>query len=188
MSFWSSDHKNVGATFETGGGDFEPIPANTGCVAAIKQAGWAEYHGDRYINIQWQILAPEQYKNRVVFQKVRVLDDDAAKADRAKRMLAAIDANAGGKLLQLDRAPDDSDLALALTGRIMAIKLQVWEMVGDDGQERSGNWVSAVAPAGKQKQAAQPAPAVPQPAPVMAAGGMAMDDDIPFAPVSRFVI
>lgn len=184
MSFWNSDHKNVGATFETGGGDFEPIPANTGCVAAIKQAGWAEYHGDRYINIQWQILAPEQYKNRVVFQKVRVLDADTAKADRAKRMLAAIDANAGGKLVQLDRAPDDSDLALALTGKIMAIKLQVWEMVGDDGQERSGNWVSAVAPSkGGQQQAPaqQPAPAAP------IGGGMAMDDDIPFAPVRWFV-
>lgn len=185
MSFWNSDHKNVGATFETGGGDFEPIPANTGCVAAIKQAAWAEYHGDRYINIQWQILAPEQYKNRVVFQKLRVLDDDAAKADRAKRMLAAIDANAGGKLLQLDRVPDDSDLALALTGRIMAIKLQVWEMVGDDGQERSGNWVSAVAPAGKQRQAAQPAPAAAAPAaqaptPAAASTVDSFVDNIPF--------
>src|SRR5690606_32187086 len=105
-------------------------------------------------------LAPEAYKNRVVFQKIRVLDDDPAKADKAKRMLAAIDANAGGKLVRLDRAPDDSDLALALTGKMMAIKLQVWEMTGDDGQERRGNWVSAVAPINGQ----QPAPAQ-QPAP-----------------------
>src|SRR5699024_2762059 len=184
MSFWNSDHKTVGTSFESGGGDFEPIPANTGCIAAIHQASWAEYHGDRYINIRWQVLQPEQYKNRVIFQKVRVLDDDAAKADRAKRMLAAIDANAGGKLVQLDRAPEDSDLALALTGKIMAIKLQVWELTGDDGQERSGNWVSAVAPSkGGQQQPTPVQQTVTQPD----GGGIDMGDDIPFAPVSKYV-
>src|SRR5699024_797462 len=145
-SYWNSDHKTVGTSFESGGGDFEPIPANTGCIAAIHQASWAEYHGDRYINIRWQVLQAEQYKNRVIFQKVGVLDDDAARADRAKRMFAVIDAVAGGKLMQLDRAPDDSDLEMALTGKIMTINLQVCELTGDDGQERSGNLVSAVAP------------------------------------------
>lgn len=184
MSFWNDEQRNVGKSFESGGGDFEPIPANTGVKAAIKQAGWAEYQGDRYINIQWQVLAPEVYKNRVVFQKIRVLDDDTAKADRAKRMLAAIDANAGGKLVQLDRAPDDSDLALALTGKMMAIKLQVWEMQGSDGQDRKGNWVSAVAPINGQQQAAS-VHAAPQAA--TTGGGGAMDDDIPFAPVNWIV-
>src|SRR5690554_5488113 len=179
MSFCNDEQRNTGGAFESGGGDFEPIPANTGCIAAIKQAGWAEYQGDRYINIQWQVLKPEQYKNRVVFQKIRVLDEDSAKADRAKRMLAAIDTNAGGRLLQLQHEPTDHDLASALTGKIQAIKLQVWELTGDDGQERRGNWVSAVAPS---KGAPQPAPA-PAPAPALAGGGMDMGDDIPFAPV-----
>lgn len=184
MSFWNDEQRNVGTSFESGGGDFEPIPANTGVKAAIKQAGWAEYQGDRYINIQWQVLAPEQYKNRVVFQKIRVLDADVAKADKAKRMLAAIDANAGGKLVQLDRAPEDSDLALALTGKMMAIKLQVWEMTGDDGQERRGNWVSAVAPINGQQHAPAPQPAQTQ---APSGGGMAMAEDIPFAPARWFV-
>src|SRR5690625_1311697 len=171
MSFWNDEQRSVGGSFESGGGDFEPIPANTGCIAAIKQAGWADYEGDWYINIQWEILKPDQYKNRRVFQKVRVHDADPQKADRAKRMLAAIDTNAGGKLLQLSHEPTDHDLASALTGKIQAIKLQVWELTGDDGQERRGNWVSAVAPS--KGAASQP---VQQPAPVMAD----MDDDIPF--------
>ena len=174
MSFWNDEQRNTGGAFESGGGDFEPIPANTGCIAAIKQAGWAEYQGDRYINIQWQVLEPEQYKNRVVFQKIRVLDEDSAKADRAKRMLAAIDTNAGGKLLQLSHEPTDHDLAFALTGKIQAIKLQVWELTGDDGQERRGNWVSAVAPS--KGAAAQPVQQKAVPTPNLAD----LDDDIPF--------
>ena len=172
MSFWNDEQRNTSGTFESGGGDFEPIPANTGCIAAIKQAGWAEYQGDRYINIQWQVLRPEHYKNRVIFQKIRVLDIDSAKAYRAKRMLAAIDTNAGGKLLQLTHEPTDHDLASALTGKMQAIKLQVWEMEVE-GQQRSGNWVSAVAPS--KGAAAQPAPVV-APAPAMAD----MAADIPF--------
>ena len=171
MSFWNDEQRNTGGAFESGGGDFEPIPANTGCIAAIKQAGWADYQGDRYINIQWQVLKPEQYKNRVIFQKIRVLDSDISKADRAKRMLAAIDTNAGGKLLQLQHEPTDHDLASALTGKMQAIKLQVWEMEVE-GQKRSGNWVSAVAPS--KGAVAQPAPVV-APAP-------AMDDDLDSIP------
>lgn len=155
MSFWNEEHKNTGGNFESAGGDFEPLPANTGCLAAIKQASWSEYEGDRYINIQWQVLKPEQYKGRVIFHKVRVLDADSDKADRAKRMLAAIDTNAGGKLLQLNREPDDYDLASALVGKIQGIKVQVWKMEVN-GEERSGNWVSAVAPS--KKPAAQAAP------------------------------
>ena len=182
MSFWNDEQRNTSGTFESGGGDFEPIPANTGCIAAIKQAGWAEYQGDRYINIQWQVLKPDQYKNRVIFQKIRVLDSDAAKADRAKRMLAAIDTNAGGKLLQLSHEPTDHDLASALTGKMQAIKLQVWEMEVE-GQQRSGNWVSAVAPS---KGAAQQ-PVQQQAAPAAATGGMAMGEDIPFAQVNKYI-
>src|SRR5699024_5583840 len=98
-------------------------------------------------------------------------------------MLAAIDAKAGGKLVQLDRAPEDSDLALALTGKIMARKLQVWELTGDDGQERSGNWVLAVAPSRGGKRQAQAQTQAQQTVKQQAAPVQTMDDgidDIPF--------
>jgi|SRR5690625_598549 len=155
MSFWSDEHKAVGGEFESAGGSFEPIPANTGCLAVIQDASWKEYNGDRYINIKWQIIQPEQYKNRVIFQKIRALDDDAARADRAKRMLAAIATNAGGGLLQVQGEPTDSDLAVNLVGKIQGIKLQVWELTTETGEERSGNWVSAVAPSNGGQQPRQ---------------------------------
>ena len=50
--------------------------------------------------------------------------DPKATADKAKRMLAAIDANAGGKLNASARKPEDQDLMMALAGKIMAIKLR----------------------------------------------------------------
>src|SRR5699024_3912935 len=131
-----------------------PIPNNTGCIAAIKEAGWQEYNGERYINLQWQVLAPSEYKNRVIFQKVRVLDNHNKKADKAKRMLAAIDTNAGGHLLKLEQAPTYLDLMNALVGKMMAGKVMDWEME-IQGEERKGNWIATVAPKGKSA----PAPA-----------------------------
>lgn len=174
MSFFSDEQRNTDGTFESGGGDFEPIPANTGCLAAIKQTEWVTYDNERYINIRWQVLQPEAYKNRMVFQKLRVLDIDPSKSDRAKRMLAAIDSNAGGKLVALGREPSDSDLASALVGKIQAIKLQVWKLTTESGEERSGNWVSAVSPS-KAGQTQQPAPVEQQPS-----VGASSFDDVPF--------
>src|SRR5699024_9935924 len=50
MSFWNSDHTTVDTTSESGGGDFEPSTAITGCITAIHKASCAEYQGDRYSN------------------------------------------------------------------------------------------------------------------------------------------
>src|SRR5690554_1638640 len=100
MSFWNlSDGEQAQPTgaFESGGGNFEPIPDNTGCIAAIEEAKWDDYEGDRYISLKWRVMQPSEYDKRVIFQKVRVFDAKQEKADKAKRMLAAIDTNAGGK-------------------------------------------------------------------------------------------
>lgn len=137
--------------FEMGGGDMTPIPSNTGCIAAIEEAKWDEYDGDRFISLKWRVMKPDEYAKRVIFQKVKVFGtskdkDPKATADKAKRMLAAIDSNAGGKLMKVQGEPSDMDLMSALVGKTMAIKLQVWEME-INGEEKSGNWVSAVAPA-----------------------------------------
>lgn len=173
MSFWqTSDNENATATgneFETGGGNIEPIPAGTRLKAMIDDAKWDEFQGDEFINLRWTVLAPDSYHNRKVFQKVRVLDKETKKADKAKRMLAAIDANCGGQLAKKEDAPGDMDLASALMNKPMMIEVQVWNMTGNDGQERSGNWVSRVAPANgsEQKQSATKP-------------SSGSDDDIPF--------
>jgi len=184
MSFWDmNDGTAVQAStaYEVEGGDLKPIPANTGCIAAVEEAKWDSYEGDRYISLKWRIMRPSEFEKRVIYHKVKVFGfandkDQKATADKAKRMLAAIDANAGGKLMKVKGEPSDTDLMSALVGKMMAIKLQVWKIKQDDGTTKEGNWVSAVAPA---KGAAKEAPK-PEPKPVEAAPADSFDDDIPF--------
>jgi len=79
-----------------------------------------------------------------------------AKTDKARKMLAAIDANAGGKLTAKDARPSDDDLARALQDRPMVITLMTWESNTGGG---GGNWVSAVAPKNKPLKIGDKAPA-----------------------------
>jgi len=138
MGFFDAAEKTDG-TVAIGGG--EPIPDGTQLLAVIDSAAWDEYEGVRTIKITWTALKPSRYANRKVFQKVKVEDADPAKRKRQMTMLAAIATNAGGGLLQVDGEPNDAELARHLAGKQMLIKVGIWEM-GD----KSGNWVSAVAP------------------------------------------
>jgi hypothetical protein len=167
MSFWNlSDNSNAadtGGEFEAGGGNMEPIPAGTTVLAAMEESKWDDYEGTQYISNTWTVLAPEEYKNRKVFQKLYVMGDDRAKdpakkADKAKRMLAAIDTNAGGKLLASGEMPTDDMLTRHLVNKPMMLRLEIWEMEVE-GQTKSGNWVSAVAPRGNGAAAPKAAPA-----------------------------
>lgn len=149
MSFWNlSDNNPIEKTgsFETGGGDIEPIPAKTQVLFAPDEAKFDSYDGEEYISLRWNVLQPKEYANRKIFQKLRVFDTDPKKADKAKRMLAAIDTNAGGKLLASGQAPTDQSLTACLVNKPMLGLLQVWEMEQDDGSVKKGNWVSAVSP------------------------------------------
>ena len=54
-------------------------------------------------------MKPDEFAKRVIFQKVKVFGtsrdkDPQATADKAKRMLAAVDQNAGGKLTKVQGA------------------------------------------------------------------------------------
>lgn len=181
MSFFNlSDGNNAAATdgtFETSGGNMEPIPANTQLLAVVDEAKWDEYQGDDYISLRWTIMAPEEHKNRKIFQKVRV--NDPKKGDNAKRMLAAIDKNAGGKLAASGAMPTDESLTMALCHKPMVIRVQVWNMTKEDtGEKMSGNWIDKVAARNGGHQQSAPAPqqeAVSASAPASAPGG-----DIPF--------
>lgn len=161
--------------FDGGGGDFDPIPAKTQVLAAPDEAKWdckqTETGMDEFISVRWVIYKPDQYKGRKIFQKIRVLDPEPKKVDKAKRMLTAIDANAGGTLVKLGRKPTDADLAKALINKFMMLMLQVWKSNDKDGNPITGNWVSAVAPKGDGK----PTPAAK---PQQKTGDF--DDDIPF--------
>lgn len=140
--FTTSDNKAIEnqSTFDMGGGDFEPIPNNTQLKVIIEESKWDEYEQDRYISLKWAVIDGE-YKGRKIFQKIKVLDSDGKKADKAKTMLAAIDANAGGQLMAAGVMPDDMSLSINLMNKPMAIVVAIWDM-----NDKKGNWVKAVAP------------------------------------------
>ena len=159
MSFWElSDGKDASTEgtgeFDDGSGSLELIPDNTSVLAFIYEAKWErnrEYL--RYISLRWSVLAPEELKNRKVFQKLWVDDLDTAskdpikKRDKAKMMLRAIDTNAGGKLSMLRQVPSDVDLTSSLTNKPMVVKVLVWSVKDrETGQTINGNRVGAVAP------------------------------------------
>ena len=185
MSFWQKQDGSAvenTTTFEAGGGEIQPIPNNTALIGAIEEAKWADWEGESYINLKWRVMRPAEYANRVIFQKLKVFSEK--QGDKAKQMLRAIDANCGGKLSRLNDAPEDQDLMTALVGKPIAIKVQVWEING-----KTGNWISAVAPA--KQQAPQAQQQQPQRTPQQNAHNQAKsngyqplsnfdDDDIPF--------
>lgn len=168
MSFWElSDGGQAKSetTYEAPTGGGEPIPDNTNVVAFAEKAEWSNFYQseDQHVNVQWRVTKPEAYKNRVIFQKLDVYGKDPRakdpqkKSDNAKRMLAAIDANAGGQLSTLQGPPSSEDLTRALTNKFMTLKVMKWEMDGDDGQTRSGNWIAAVSPKSEVQEPEQKA-------------------------------
>ena len=178
MSFFTtSDNKAIekSGVMEMGGGDIEPIPNKTQVLAAPDEAKWDEYEGDEYISLRWNILQPKEYANRKIFQKIRVCDSDSKKSDKAKRMLAAIDTNAGGKLLASGERPTDESLTRCLVNKPMVLLLQVWEMERD-GEKKRGNWIGAVSP----RKAGEAKAAKPEPAPAPVEVVDINDDDLPF--------
>lgn len=194
MSFFTQSNgqavKSTG-NFESGGGNLAPIPDGTQVLAVIDEAKWDTYNNESFISLRWSVAKPQEHANRKIFQKIKVMDADPAKRDRALLMLAAIDTNAGGKLQAAGVQPDTQALAAALMNRPMVLKLGVWEIKEDkQGRElpqsewKSGNWVSTVAPRPQAGQAAQAAPApAPKPAPKPAPAPAAfddLDDDVPF--------
>lgn len=190
MSFFTTyTGENAAATatgeFSAGGGDFALIPKDTRVLAMCDEAKISEYRGQSYINLKWSIAQPKEYKGRVIFQKIKCWEADSNKRDKALRMLAAIDANAGGKLAASGAEPTDLSLQTSLTAKPMVLKLGVWDIDG-----KTGNWVQEVSKHRPKPGTAAPAPApkpqpAPKPAPVAQSTGVDMDDDIPFAPMAH---
>lgn len=143
-------------TFEAGGADFENIPKNTVVVAVAEDAEWKSFNDDpEFISITWSIQSPAQYKNRKIFQKIKVNDAKESTRDNAIQMLAAIYTNAGKDLSQVQGRPSDTDITNAIAFKKMALKLDVWK-IDKDGETKTGNFVKSVAPVTAQQAAATP--------------------------------
>lgn len=141
--------KKLGAAADTATGSFsvasEPIPDKTQCLAFIESAGWdngsPEHDLERHIKLTWRIHGPEKYKGKVIFQKVRVDSPKEVQAEKAVRMLQAIDLNAGGVISKSSGDLDDQLLQSALTQKPMVLLVRKWKMNGNEG-----NWIEAVSP------------------------------------------
>jgi len=148
--FWNtSDGKEIesNGSFVSGSG-LDPFPDGTEVLSIISEAELDEYEGQRKIKITWIIGRPEKYKNRKIFQSLYVFSEhknsSIEKADRAKRMLAAIDKNAGGKLMDTGNAPTTEAMTKCLVNSSMQLKIGLFE--AEDG--KAINYVTAVAPKG----------------------------------------
>ena len=154
--------------------------------------GLAERHGWRG---RLLLNAPSVAQVRTEIRAEKDADKAAAeeakaekKRDRARRLFAAIDANAGGKLAKKPGKPDAEAILIALANKPMVIRLGEYEGRTRDGGTTMRNYVQAVAPKTeetylpppKERPASRPAPRSGAPA-----GGMTFDDEIPFAPEWR---
>lgn len=160
MSFWDlstgESAKDTGKDYEIPGGNLKPIPNESDVLAMVDEAKWDAKDDAEYVSLRWTVLAPDEYKNRKVFQKLWVTDHDpqakdsdaaTKKRDKARRMLAAIDANAGGKLARQASQPTTDDLTQHLSSKPMIVKVMVWELKDRaTGDTITGNWISAVKP------------------------------------------
>lgn len=132
--------------------DIEPMPKDTQVKALADEAKWDEYQGERYISIRWNVLAPKQFANRKIFQKLKVEQSDVKKRDKAIQMLAAIDANCGGKLMAAGVEPTNDSMQKNILMKPMVLLLDVWDIDG-----KKGNWIKAVSGStGKQEPAVAP--------------------------------
>lgn len=129
------------------------IPKNTELKGVIEESKWESFTNPEtgveqtFIKNVWCVVEGE-YQNRKVFQKLHVQDDNQGKAQRSLQMLAAIDANAGGKIMAAGHMPDDMMLATSLCNVPMNFVVDVWSINGNEG-----NHITAVSPA---KTAQQP--------------------------------
>ena len=193
MSFWDLSDGDTAKTeskeyeIPTGG---DVIPDNSTVLAMIDKAEWKDafQSTEKFINLTWVVMEPEQFANRKVFQKIWVTDFEPntlkdkgeakamEKRDKARQMLATIDANCGGSLQASGEAPTNDSLAMALTNKApLLIKVMEWEIGGN-----RGNWVAAVMPRDKGSvEVGTPLPPKDMTTPA-GRGGADMDDEIPF--------
>lgn len=132
---------------KTGGGDFELIPDGIICRAVIDEAKWFAVDDKKKIkklSLRWMVVSPDEFDNKRVYQNLWVEDlDPSAKStekgedrrDRDRKMLMAIDFNAGNGLLRTGDLSDEN-LILCLTNKSMVIRVRKLSPK-DGGKERN---------------------------------------------------
>lgn len=179
--------EDVSTSYEVASGSFEAFPEGTKLLAMVTDAEWRvnEQSGLENLSLTWTVVKPEEVANRKVFQALWLTDlqpeakDPEKKRDKARRMFAAIDANAGGKLARKPGKPDAEAILIALANKQMVIRLGEYEGKTRDGGTVQRNYVQAVGP--KTEETYLPQPTRRAPARAAVSSVVRIDDDeIPF--------
>lgn len=173
MSFWTTTSgEAITKDSEVSTGfDNTPIPEGTVVKAILTETTLKEYEGEQYVNYRWDIVAPADYKGRVIFQKLNIYNEKESKRNNARIMLMQ-SYNIAGKTPPAS-APNEDDL-YPLQNMSALLKLGVWDFTKEGG--KSGNWVQEIKSA-KQQQAPQQQQA---PAQARQPDFDDFDDNIPF--------
>lgn len=153
MSFFTTSDATPLATDGTFDANppMEVIPKNT-CVTAVpteieienNDGQYAEpANGHQYAKIRWDVIDGE-FKSRVIFQKLYLWATDTKKRDKAMRMTAAIDANAGGQLMAAGVEPTQMAMLQAWSNKPQILQVDVWDKEENGKKVPGGNWVRAV--------------------------------------------
>lgn len=187
--------EDVSTSYEVASGNFEAFPEGTKLLAMVTDAEWRtnDQTGLENLSLTWTVVKPEEVANRKVFQSLWLTDlqpeakDPEKRRDKARRMFAAIDANAGGKLAKKPGKPDAEAILIALANKQMLIRLGEYEGRTRDGGTVHRNYVQAVGPKTGETYLPQTnrAPSRQATHSGAPAGGIAFDDEIPFAPEWR---
>lgn len=179
--------EDVSTSYEVASGSFEAFPGGTKLLAMVTDAEWRvnEQSGLENLSLTWTVVKPEEVANRKVFQALWLTDlqpeakDPEKKRDKARRMFAAIDANAGGKLARKPGKPDAEAILIALANKQMVIRLGEYEGKTRDGGTVQRNYVQAVGP--KTEETYLPQPTRRAPSRTAVSSVVRIDDDeIPF--------
>lgn len=148
--FVTSDGKAVEAIQEfSTNNNFEPIPDKTEAQAYTTSISWKQPDSEfsdenKYIEVEWVILSPENIKNRKIFQKIRLHDEKESRRDNAMRMMAAL-YTIGGKvdISKVKTEPTDADLAKAALNIKAVITIGLFT-AKKDGVETKHNYISGI--------------------------------------------
>lgn len=180
--------EDVSTSYEVASGNFEAFPEGTKLLAMVTDAEWRknDQTGLENLSLTWTVVKPEEVANRKVFQSLWLTDlqpeakDPEKKRDKARRMFAAIDANAGGKLAKKPGKPDAEAILIALANKQMLIRLGEYEGKTRDGGTVQRNYVQAVGPKTEETYLPQPTKRAAPSRQAVSSAVQVDDSDLPF--------
>lgn len=130
--------------YESGGG-FEAIPDDTECHAYISEVEWKQPPAtasmqDECIGVEWTI-ATGDFKNRKIFQNLRVKSDDEKIHDKGMLVLATLYSIAGKDVTKIEKEPSDADLNKILLNQKAGLKIGLMKDK-KDGTQR--NYIKSI--------------------------------------------